>query len=85
MRLLFLFENEESLQAFRPQDFPNLPSGVSTAVDKDSEAKQALLKGANTSKEALPIVTVVNAEGELSFFSSGYMIGIGERLLREFR
>ena len=85
VKLLFLFENEENLQAFRPQDFPNLPSKVSTAIDQNSEVKQALLKGANSSKEELPIVTVVNAKGELSFFSSGYMIGIGERLLREFR
>ena len=69
-------ECEESLEYLDERQGPG---------DKDGAVKDALVKGAGSSKDALPVVTIVDGFGNISFLSSGYIIGIGERLLRDFQ
>ena len=69
-------ECEESLEHLDDRQGPG---------DKDGAVKDALVKGAGSSKDALPVVTIVDGFGNISFLSSGYIIGIGERLLRDFQ
>ena len=52
---------------------------------KDGSVKEALLKGAGSDKEALPVVSIIDGFGNITFLTSGYIIGTGERLLRDFR
>ena len=84
-KMLMLFADEDNAKRFRSTDFPDLPENIVLGTDKDGAVKDALVKGANSAKEALPIVAVVDGFGNISFLSSGYIIGIGERLLRDFR
>ena len=84
-KMLMLFADEDNAKRFKAADFPNLPDNFVFGTDKDGAVKKALVNGANSSKEALPIVTVVDRFGNISFFSSGYIIGIGERLLKDFQ
>ena len=84
-RMLMLFASEDNARRFKPADFPDLPENIVLGTDKDGAVKDALVKGAGSSKEALPIVAIVDGFGNISFLSSGYIIGIGERLLRDFQ
>ena len=84
-KMLMLFADEDNAKRFKATDFPNLPENIVLGTDKDGAVKDALVKGANSAKEALPIVAVVDGFGNISFLSSGYIIGIGERLLRDFQ
>ena len=84
-KMLMLFASEDNAKRFKAADFPNLPDNIVLGTDKDGAVKDALVKGAGSSKEALPIVAVVDGFGNISFLSSGYIIGIGERLLRDFQ
>jgi len=84
-KMLMLFADEDNAKRFRATDFPNLPGNIVLGTDKDGAVKDALVKGAGSSKDALPVVTIVDGFGNISFLSSGYIIGIGERLLRDFQ
>ena len=84
-KMLMLFADEDNAKRFRATDFPNLPDNIVLGTDKDGAVKDALVKGAGSSKDALPVVTIVDGFGNISFLSSGYIIGIGERLLRDFQ
>lgn len=84
IKILMVFASEENARRFKAADFPALPQNIVFGTDKDGSVKSALVKGAGSTKDALPVVTIVDGDGNITFFSSGYMIGIGERLLRDF-
>lgn len=84
-RMLMVFASEENAKRFRAADFPALPENIVLGTDKDGSVRDALVKGAGSSKDALPVVSVTDGDGNITFLSSGYMIGIGERLLRDFQ
>lgn len=85
IKMLMLFASEENAARYNPSDFPGLPGNIVFGTDMDGNVKEALVKGADSLKDALPVVAVVDRFGNISFFSSGYTIGIGERLLRDFQ
>ena len=74
----------ENARRFKASDFPRLPGNIVLGTDMDGSVKASLLDGAGSSRSALPVVGVIDAGGDITFLSSGYMIGIGERLLRDF-
>lgn len=84
-KMLMLFASEDNAKRYRPADFPNLPDNIVFGTDTDGAVKDALVTGAGSSKDALPVVAIVDGFGNITFLSSGYIIGIGERLLRDFQ
>ena len=84
MKILMVFADGENARRFKASDFPRLPGNIVLGTDMDGSVKASLLDGAGSSRSALPVVGVIDAGGDITFLSSGYMIGIGERLLRDF-
>ena len=84
-KMLMVFADGENAKRFRAADFPDLPENIVFGTDKDGSVKEALLKGAGSDKEALPVVSIIDGFGNITFLTSGYIIGTGERLLRDFR
>ena len=84
-KMLMLFASEDNAKRYRPADFPNLPDNIVFGTDTGGAVKDALVTGAGSSKDALPVVAIVDGFGNITFLSSGYIIGIGERLLRDFQ
>ena len=84
MKILMVFADGENARRFKASDFPRLPGNIELGTDMDGSVKASLLDGAGSSRSALPVVGVIDAGGDITFLSSGYMIGIGERLLRDF-
>lgn len=80
----FLFVVSENPTAFKEGMYKGLPAGALFATDAQKQwlNETAGLVGA-TGNPPLPFVLFVNSNGEVTFTSMGYRIGIGENLLKE--
>ncbi len=81
--LLLLFESEENARRYAPADFPSLPSTVELGTDASGEIRRRIAAGADLRRDDLPVVVVTDPFGRILFLSSGYSIGLGERLVKE--
>lgn len=80
--MLVIFASENDYLRFKSSDY-NLPSTVSFGIDTDGSmrkmvASEMKLRG----KGALPLVLVADTFNRVVFFSEGYTIGLGDRLVR---
>ena len=80
--LLVIFASEEDYRKFRADHF-NLPSTVSYGVDADGSmrkniAREMKLGGGGN----LPLIVMADTFNRVVFFSQGYSIGLGERLVK---
>lgn len=85
-RIVFLFPNKAQSLKYKSADFPGLPSTISYGIDTDNVIQKQLgnaLKLKNSTQ--LPIVVIVNTEGDIVFKSQGYTIGLGEQLMKEIK
>lgn len=78
-----LFASEENARRYVASDFPALPANVRFGCDVDGVVSGSLAAGANLGRTELPLIAVVDASGQIFYLSSGYSIGLGERLVRE--
>jgi len=81
--LLLLFESEENAKRFTASDFPSLPATVRFGTDTDGRIRSSIAAGANLTRDELPVLIVADSFGRILFLSSGYSIGLGERLVKE--
>lgn len=81
--LVLLFESEENAARFHAQDFPSLPATVTLGIDTSGEVRRRLSEGASLAADARPLLAVTDGFGRIRYISSGYSIGLGERLVKE--
>ncbi len=60
------------------------PNGATVGYDSQQSLAAALASACGKSLSAnYPVVTVVDGKGLVTFFSEGYSIGLGEKILME--
>ena len=82
--LCFFFKDAANRSKFHPEDFRPFPENLTFEVDDDQQLAKRFgeeLHLANAGN--LPLVLVVNGNGEVIFISQGYSIGLGARLLKQ--
>ena len=83
--MLLLFVDEANAGLFKLSDYPMLPANLRFGTDSAGEVCKSLVAGAGLSRADLPVVVVTDESGRIYFVSSGYSIGLGERLVRELK
>lgn len=79
--LLVIFASEEECLKFRGEHF-NLPSTVRYGIDRDGSMRRSIASEMKLEGEgALPLILVADTFNRVVFFSQGYSIGLGERLV----
>lgn len=80
--LYFMFRDSGNLGKFKRADFRPFPSTIVWGCDQDGELFHKLsdcLQLQNA--ENLPLVVLLNAEGEVFFVSQGYRVGLGTQIM----
>ncbi len=84
--IVFVVPSSLNTKDFNADNYTNMPALSKFTVDKDEKLIKSVMKSTGQkSMPALPYVMFVNANGEITFLSSGYRIGIGENLLKAAR
>jgi hypothetical protein len=67
---------------FNPLRLTGLPAKSIFVSDTESELLQKACRAISCSPDRLPLMIIVNGEGEIVFRSEGYTIGIGEQIIK---
>ena len=79
--LLVVFASEEDYRKFRPEHF-NLPSTVRYGIDADGSMRKMVATEMKLDKGGrLPLIVLADTFNRVVFFSQGYSIGLGDRLV----
>ena len=81
--LVMLFESEANAARFSADNFPQLPASVCFGIDTTGDVRSRIVAGVEGLSDSLPIIAVCDGFGRVTFVSSGYSIGLGERLVKE--
>ena len=80
--ILIVFATEEDCRKFRADHF-DLPSTVHFGVDIDGKMRDMIAAEMKLDKGgSLPLILVADTFNRVVFFSQGYSIGLGERLVK---
>ena len=81
--LLLIVGKEKLTSAFKPSNYNSLPSNTIIGYDESGEITNAidLMCGENPGA-SLPQISIINDKGEISFYTEGYSIGLGETILK---
>jgi hypothetical protein len=80
--LLVVFASEDDYRKFRAEQF-RLPSTVCFGIDADGSMRKHIVKEMKLGGEgSLPLILVADTFNRVVFFSQGYSIGLGERLVK---
>ena len=80
--ILVIFATEDDYRKFRSEDF-HLPSTVHFGIDVDGKMRDMVAAEMKLDKGGrLPLVVVADTFNRVVFFSQGYSIGLGERLVK---
>ncbi|MEI6062764.1 MAG: transglutaminase domain-containing protein, partial [Bacteroidota bacterium] len=81
--LTFLFPSENVSASFKTTNFPNLPSQTIFAFDKNAKLLTQIgsLRKKNSAGN-LPLIVILDKNGNLIYYSEGYKIGIGEQIAK---
>ena len=79
--LLVVFASEEDYRKFRPEHF-NFPSTVRFGIDADGSMRKMVATEMKLDKGGrLPLIVLADTFNRVVFFSQGYSIGLGDRLV----
>lgn len=79
--ILIVFASEEDYRKFRSEHF-NLPSTVHYGVDVDGKMREMVATEMKLDKGGrLPLILLADTFNRVVFFSQGYSIGLGDRLV----
>ena len=79
--LLVVFASEDDYRKFRPEHF-NLPSTVRFGIDADGSMRKMVATEMKLDKGGrLPLIVLADTFNRVVFFSQGYSIGLGDRLV----
>ena len=77
-----IFASENDWKRFDPGKY-NLPPTVSYGIDTDGSMREMMVSGMNLKgKGRLPLIVVADTFNRVVFFSEGYSIGLGDRLVK---
>ena len=79
---IFLLPPSEGGNEFNPLRLTGLPAKSIFVSDTESELLQKACRAISCSPDRLPLMIIVNGEGEIVFRSEGYTIGIGEQIIK---
>ena len=80
--ILVVFATDEDYRKFRADQF-NLPSTVRFGTDMDGSMRQMMASEMKLEKGGrLPLIVLADTFNRVVFFSQGYSIGLGERLVK---
>ena len=81
-QIIVIFATEEDYRKFRPEDF-NLPSNVSYGIDVTGAIRKNITTEMKLSEGAsLPFILLADTFNRVVFFSQGYSIGLGEKIVK---
>lgn len=82
-KILLVVRNGKLATGFNPQNYTGLPKNIVWGYDSTGDLGNAidLMCGNNGGAQA-PQVSVINANGEIVYYSEGYSIGMGETILK---
>ena len=79
--ILVVFASEEDYAKFRPEHF-SLPSNIHYGIDADGSMRKMMAAEMNLDKGGrLPLIVLADTFNRVVFFSQGYSIGLGDRLV----
>jgi hypothetical protein len=80
---VFMIAEQDLSDTFTPDNWKNLPANTRFVIIPDLSSIQEVesVVGKSVTK-SYPVVITVNKDGEITFLSTGYKIGIGEDLIR---
>ena len=79
--LLVIFASEEDYRKFAPEHF-NFPSTVHFGIDSDGAMRKMMATEMKLDKGGrLPLIVLADTFNRVVFFSQGYSIGLGDRLV----
>jgi len=81
--LLLLFKTEKEEHLFMSKNGKALQKNTRTAIDNAGSLAKFMALLPDKSATELPVVTFIHPNGDISYFSSGYRIGIGYEILKE--
>lgn len=80
--ILVVFASETDWERFDPEKY-ELPVTVSYGIDSDGSMRRMMMEGMDLKGEGrLPLVVVADTFNRVVFFSQGYTIGLGDRLVK---
>ncbi len=80
--ILVIFASENDWKRFDPGKY-NLPPTVSYGIDTDGSMREMMVSGMSLKgKGRLPLIVVADTFNRVVFFSEGYSIGLGDRLVK---
>lgn len=84
-QLILLFADSESAARFRRDLFPELPANVHFGIDNNGVTRKEIEASLHMEGAQNPLVVVADSFNRIVFASTGYNIGLGERLLQTLR
>ncbi len=84
--LLLIVAKDKLNSAFSPSIYKNLPKNCFFGYDSTGDITNAidLMCGQNPGPQ-FPQISIINAKGEIMFYSEGYSIGMGETILKNLK
>lgn len=80
--ILVVFASEKDWKRFGHEKY-SLPETVSYGIDTDGSMRRMMMDGMDLSGDGrLPLIVVADTFNRVVFFSQGYSIGLGDRLLK---
>lgn len=81
--VVMLFESEGNAARFSADNFPELPKSIEFGIDATGDVRSRIITGVNSQSDSLPIIVVCDGFGRVTYISTGYSIGLGDRLVKE--
>lgn len=79
--VIFVFQDEESLDNFKLKNFNELPSNITFGVENGTMLSEAV-SNMKLQNRSLPIFLIANSNNEVVFVLQGYTIGLGEQIMK---
>ena len=80
-KVMVLFPTADEANRFDKALFPNLPSNMVLGTDVNGAIKEELMESLGIPETSAPIFVIADTFNRVVFVSTGYTIGLGDRLL----
>ncbi|MDR0971256.1 MAG: transglutaminase-like domain-containing protein [Bacteroidales bacterium] len=81
--ILFVVPEKKLSSDFSPTKYKNLPKNSLFAIDGNEKLLKTFSKATNKNLENdFPLILLIDKNGKIVFLSQGYIIGIGEKLIK---
>lgn len=81
MKIMLLFDSNEKASQFKKEMYPNLPANVVFGIDNNGVSRKEIIESLHLENVVDPIFVVADTFNRIVWVSTGYTIGLGDRLL----